>query len=91
MGVVGVVGVAGVAGGDGSIVEGWGIRGQLTSGARCGGEVHGGFDDPESLCFASSGIRIEGSNPSLFVLTDTVCAVRRGDTLTINGEMFWVD
>ncbi|EFG1270032.1 phage tail protein, partial [Escherichia coli] len=25
------------------------------------------------------------------VLTDTVCAVRRGDTLTINGEMFWVD
>ena len=53
--------------------------------------VHGVFDDPESLGFASSGIRIEGSNPSLFVLTDTVCAVRRGDTLTINGEMFWVD
>lgn len=25
------------------------------------------------------------------MLTDTVCAVRRGDTLTINGEMFWVD
>ncbi|MCZ8808243.1 head-tail joining protein, partial [Escherichia albertii] len=23
--------------------------------------------------------------------TDTVCAVRRGDTLTINGEIFWVD
>ncbi|EES9597353.1 phage tail protein, partial [Escherichia coli] len=30
-------------------------------------------------------------SPSLFVRTDTVRAVRRGDTLTINGETFWVD
>ncbi len=37
------------------------------------------------------GVRIEGSSPSLFVRTDTVRAVRRGDTLTINGEIFWVD
>ena len=41
--------------------------------------------------FAGGGVRIEGSSPSLFVRTDTVRAVRRGDTLTINGEMFWVD
>ncbi|SQD04629.1 Tail attachment protein (Minor capsid protein FII) [Escherichia coli] len=51
----------------------------------------GVFDDPESLGFAGSGVRIEGSSPSLFVRTDTVRAVRRGDTLTINGEIFWVD
>ncbi len=55
------------------------------------GEVQGVFDDPESLGFAGGGVRIEGSSPSLFVRTDTVRAVRRGDTLTINGEMFWVD
>lgn len=82
---------AALAGVDSTIVEVMGISAQFTSGAQRGGEVHGVFDDPESLGFASSGIRIEGSNPSLFVLTDTVCAVRRGDTLTINGEMFWVD
>ena len=77
---------AALAGVDSTIVEVMGISAQFTSGAQRGGEVHGVFDDPESLGFASSGIRIEGSNPSLFVLTDTVCAVRRGDTLTINGE-----
>lgn len=82
---------AALAGVDSTIVEVMGISVQFTSGAQRGGEVHGVFDDPESLGFASSGIRIEGSNPSLFVLTDTVCAVRRGDTLTINGEIFWVD
>ncbi|EEQ4485564.1 head-tail joining protein, partial [Escherichia coli] len=27
----------------------------------------------------------------LFVRTDDVRQLRRGDTLTINGEMFWVD
>ena len=72
---------AALAGVDSTIVEVMGISAQFTSGAQRGGEVHGVFDDPESLGFASSGIRI----------TDTVCAVRRGDTLTINGEMFWVD
>ncbi|EEX5067822.1 phage tail protein, partial [Escherichia coli] len=66
---------AALAGVDSTIVEVMGISAQFTSGAQRGGEVHGVFDDPESLGFASSGIRIEGSNPSLFVLTDTVCAV----------------
>ncbi|WP_252354694.1 head-tail joining protein, partial [Escherichia coli] len=37
------------------------------------------------------GVRVEGSSPSLFVRTDDVRQLRRGDTLTINGEMFWVD
>ncbi|HFO4229051.1 TPA: head-tail joining protein [Escherichia coli] len=82
---------AALAGVDSTIVEVMGIRAQFTSGAQRGGEVQGVFDDPESLGFAGGGVRIEGSSPSLFVRTDTVRAVRRGDTLTINGEMFWVD
>ena len=82
---------AALAGVDSTIVEVMGLCAQFTSGAQRGGEVQGGFDDPESLGFAGGGVRIEGSSPSLFVRTDTVRAVRRGDTLTINGEMFWVD
>ena len=81
---------AALAGVDSTIVEVMGLCAQFTSGAQCGGEVQG-FDDPESLGFAGGGVRIEGSSPSLFVRTDTVRAVRRGDTLTINGEIFWVD
>ncbi len=53
---------AALAGVDSTIVEVMGISAQFTSGAQRGGEVHGVFDDPESLGFASSGIRIEGSN-----------------------------
>lgn len=82
---------AALAGVDSTIVEVMGVRAQFTSGAQRGGEVLGVFDDPESLGFAGGGVRIEGSSPSLFVRTDTVRAVRRGDTLTINGGMFWVD
>ncbi len=82
---------AALAGVDSTIIEVMGLCAQFTSGAQCGSEVQGVFDDPESLGFAGSGVRIEGSCPSLFVRTDTVRAVRRGDTLTINGETFWVD
>ena len=82
---------AALAGVDSTIVEVMGLCAQFTSGAQCGGEVQGVFDDPESLGFAGSGVRIEGSSPSLFVRTDTVRAVRSGDTLTINGETFWVE
>ena len=82
---------AALAGVDRTIVEVMGLCAQFTSGAQCGSEVQGVFDEPESLGFAGSGVRIEGSSPSLFVRTDTVRAVRRGDTLTINGETFWVD
>ncbi len=82
---------AALSGVDSTIVEVMGISAQFTSGAQSGREIQGVFDDPESLGFAGSGVRIEGSSPSLFVRTDTVRAVRRGDTLTINGGMFWVD
>ncbi|MCZ8622891.1 head-tail joining protein, partial [Escherichia albertii] len=43
---------AALAGVDSTIVEVMGIRAQFTSGAQRGGEVQGGFDDPESLGFA---------------------------------------
>ncbi|PZZ26070.1 head-tail joining protein [Escherichia coli] len=32
-----------------------------------------------------------GSSPSLFVRTDDVRQLRRGDTLTIGEENFWID
>ena len=40
---------AALSGVDSTIVEVMGIRAQFTSGAQRGGEVHGVFDDPESL------------------------------------------
>ena len=76
---------------DSTIVEVMGLCAQFTSGAQCGSEVQGVFDDPEVRWgLPVAGVRIEGSCPSLFVRTDTVRAVRRGDTLTINGrDCFW--
>ena len=65
---------AALAGVDSTIVEVMGLCAQFTSGAQCGSEVQGVFDDPESLGFAGGGVRIEGSSPSLFVRTDTVRA-----------------
>lgn len=82
---------AALAGVDCTIVEVMGIRAQVTSGAQSGGELRGVFDDPESLGFAGGGVRIEGSSPSLFVRSETVSLMRRGDMLHINGEPFWVD
>ena len=46
---------AALAGVDSTIVEVMGLCAQFTSGAQCGGEVQGVFDDPESLGFAGSG------------------------------------
>ena len=45
---------AALAGVDSTIVEVMGLCAQFTSGAQCGGEVQGVFDDPESLGFAGS-------------------------------------
>ncbi|EJO0035170.1 hypothetical protein NR832_005544 [Escherichia coli] len=46
---------AALAGVDSTIVEVMGLCAQFTSGAQCGSEVQGVFDDPESLGFAGSG------------------------------------
>ncbi len=53
---------AALAGVDSTIVEVMGLCAQFTSGAQCGSEVQGVFDDPESLGFAGGGVRIEGSS-----------------------------
>ncbi len=82
---------AALAGVDCTIIEVMGISAQFTSGVQSGGEVHGVFEDPENISYAGMGVRVDGSSPSLFVRTDDVRQVRRGDTLTINGEAFWVD
>ncbi len=41
--------------------------------------------------YAAAGVRVEGSSPSLFVRTDDVRQLRRGDMLTMGEENFWVD
>ncbi len=46
---------------------------------------------PKNISYAGQGVRVEGSSPSLFVRTDEVRQLRRGDTLTIGEENFWVD
>ncbi|ECF6045179.1 phage tail protein [Salmonella enterica subsp. salamae] len=63
----------------------------VTSGALVGVTLSGVFDDPENISYAGPGVRVEGSSPSLFVRTDDVRQLRRGDTLTIGEENFWID
>ncbi|ENV0841617.1 head-tail joining protein, partial [Escherichia coli] len=58
---------------------------------QSGAVIRGVFDDPENISYAGQGVRVEGSSPSLFVRTDDVRQLRRGDTLTIGEENFWID
>ena len=68
-----------------------GTSATITSGEQSGAVIRGVFDDPENISYAGQGVRVEGSSPSLFVRTDEVRQLRRGDTLTISEENFWVD
>ncbi len=68
-----------------------GTSATMTSGELSGAVIRGVFDDPENISYAGQGVRVEGSSPSLFVRTDDVRQLRRGDTLTIGEENFWVD
>ena len=68
-----------------------GTSATMTSGEQSGAVIRGVFDDPEHISYAGQGVRVEGSSPSLFVRTDDVRQLRRGDTLTIGEENFWVD
>ncbi len=68
-----------------------GTSATITSGEQSGAVIRGVFDDPENISYAGQGVRVEGSSPSLFVRTDDVRQLRRGDTLTISEENFWVD
>ncbi|GBF60028.1 major capsid protein [Trichophyton mentagrophytes] len=64
-----------------------GTSATITSGEQSGAVIRGVFDDPENISYAGQGVRVEGSSPSLFVRTDEVRQLRRGDTLTIGGCM----
>ncbi len=68
-----------------------GTSATMTSGEQSGAVIRGVFDDPENISYAGQGVRVEGSSPSLFVRTDEVRQLRRGDTLTIGEENFWID
>ena len=63
-----------------------GTSATMTSGEQSGAVIRGVFDDPENISYAGQGVRVEGSSPSLFVRTDDVRQLRRGDTLTIGEE-----
>ncbi|ENQ6443829.1 phage tail protein [Citrobacter freundii] len=68
-----------------------GTSATITSGVQAGDVLRGVFDDPENIGYAGLGVRVEGSSPSLFVRSDAVAQLRRGDVLTIGGESFWID
>lgn len=63
----------------------------VTSGRLAELTITGVFDDPDSITLAGGGIRLEGSVPSLFVSVNIAHQLRRLDTLTINGEAYWID
>ena len=68
-----------------------GTSATMTSGERSGAVIRGVFDDPENISYAGQGVRVEGSSPSLFVRTDDVRQLRRGATLPLGEENFWID
>ncbi|MCS3433699.1 head-tail joining protein [Klebsiella sp. BIGb0407] len=76
---------------DNTILETMASPIHITSGAMKDAVIAGVFDDPENISYPGSGIRIESTNPTLFVKTSLVSQLQRADTLTINGESFWID
>ncbi|QLR43689.1 phage tail protein [Enterobacter sp. RHBSTW-00994] len=68
-----------------------GAEAKVTSGVLSGVVLNGVFDDPENIGYAGTGVRVEGTSPSLFVKTATVSQLKRQDSLMINGRLFWVD
>ncbi|EAA9526542.1 phage tail protein [Salmonella enterica] len=76
---------------DDTIRQVMGTSATVISGAISGVTLSGVFDDPENNGYATPGIRIEGTSPSLFVKSATIGKLARLDTLDINGKSFWVD
>ena len=76
---------------DGAIRSVMGAEAKVMSGALSGVTLMGVFDDPENIGYASVGIRVEGTSPTLFVETASVQQLERMDTLMINGRAFWVE
>lgn len=76
---------------DDTIIETMASPIHITSGTMKDAVISGVFDDPENISYPGSGLRIEGSSPTLFIKTNLASQLQRPDTLTINGEVFWVD
>lgn len=76
---------------DGTIRGVMGVGVTVTSGHLSGVTLNGVFDDPENIGYAGTGVRIEGTSPSIFVETASVSQLQRLDTLVINDQPFWVD
>lgn len=76
---------------DDTIRQVMGTSATVTSGAISGVTLSGVFDDPENIGYATPGIRVEGTSPSLFVKSAMIGQLARLDTLDINGKPFWVD
>lgn len=53
--------------------------------------VLGVFDDPASIGYASEGIRIDGTSPTLFVKSADIVGVQRLDSVMIGESRYWVD
>ncbi|EEQ3300463.1 phage tail protein [Escherichia coli] len=63
----------------------------ITSGQLKGCTISGVFDDPENISFAAGGVRIEDSEPSLFVKTADIALLCRNDLLMIGQSSFRVE
>ncbi|EKC7217692.1 phage tail protein [Salmonella enterica] len=82
---------AAMAQADDAILGVMGTAAQVTSGALTGETLSGVFDDPESVSYATGGVRVEGISPTLFVRSAMASQLKRPDTLVINGRDYWVD
>ena len=76
---------------DDTIRQVMGTSATVTSGAISGVTLSGVFDDPENIGYATPGVRVEGTSPSLFVKSAAIEQLARLDTLDINGKPFWVE
>lgn len=80
-----------IARADSAILSVMGAEGLITSGALSGTKIPGVFEDPENIAYPGSGVRVEGTSPSLFVKSSSVSQLQRLDTLVVNGVAYWVD
>ncbi|MGF2865688.1 head-tail joining protein [Salmonella enterica] len=76
---------------DDAIIRVMGIRANVLSGAMAGEVLNVVFDIPENTSYAAEGVRIEGTSPCIFVKSSLISQLKRLDTISINGEVFWVD
>lgn len=76
---------------DDVIVDAMGTPARVMTGSLKGKTIVGVFDDPDSTGYPVSGVRVEGTSPTLFVKSAEVVGVRRSDSLTINGHTYWID